>query len=670
MGKKGKGKDGKDHGKSDYGKGKSSFLPSGGGKTSSTSSGASQYPPPSQYPHPTYQAEWSWDKASWEAWPEEGEHWPEEENPAGAADVFQAQVQPTEPASENYGLESWWDTFQAASPGPSYDTWVVHILDTAAWEALTTHLEAQNEVYLTLDTACQRTVSGQRYASRLRDYPTRSCEESEAFCFGVGTSTSCERRASCVRLGGVDLSVCYSVVDANIPLLLSRSGLTQLGAVIDLVSHSMICTKLPGTPRLPLQLREGHLTVLVCAGGQEPEISRKADVVLSAQHVVVNPQEVMLNALRDPEHVVGNPQDVMLNALRDPELADAQLKGWPLSQKISPSREYFAATEVLKDYQPRLAPQRTNVAGDSGVSLRSVSMGAYTRRGVGITRITYEQPHILAACHALAATRTGEAAVPYLSVALTRGQSPLHVDGNDGWSTLTGVGKWQRGQLLLQVGSANGQMRPFSIRKRWLRFLASHLHATADYEGDRMSLSYYVPKFPEKLMAHLEELQALGFPVKRWMHLRRPGCLAVQCLPHNEHGCCQRCGCLHARLRCTSCSTPLCLDCGHSTSLCAACQLNVAEFAQQSAPCTVETLSIASHPALAQSTVHSRLFPSDESLRNECVHEPISEECAGVYACRGGISAKSAEMVAFGRSALAPRPAGGRHHPQTLDLAG
>eukprot|EP00971_Amphidinium_carterae_P117130 2319593-Amphidinium_carterae.1 len=74
------------------------------------------------------------------------------------------------------------------------------------WESLTAQLEAQSDLYLTLDTACQRTVSGIRYADRLKQFPTRVCKESEAFRFGVGHSTSHERRATAVLLGDVEIS--------------------------------------------------------------------------------------------------------------------------------------------------------------------------------------------------------------------------------------------------------------------------------------------------------------------------------------------------------------------------------------------------------------------------------------------------------------------------------
>eukprot|EP00971_Amphidinium_carterae_P326659 6457590-Amphidinium_carterae.1 len=411
-----------------------------------------------------------------------------------------------------------------------------------AWEALTTALEAQAEVYLTLDTACQRTVSGRRYASRLQSYPTRSCEESEAFRFGVGKSESSERRSSAICIGGCELSVCYSIVDANIPLLLSRSGLTQLGAVLDLVSQTMVCTNLPGKPRIPLSVREGHLTVLVSAGKRKPKISRKDDLVLTMEREVPQVAQVSDHALsheldcdlcalpheldcdlHDLSH--GSMGDfsggldhgvphVLVNALRHPEVVDAQRKGWPISQKIPPTRTYFHAASILAVYQPRPAPQCTNISTEHGDVIRSVSLGGYTRRGVGVTNLTYAQRDVLAACHALATTRQGEVNIPYLAIALTRGRSPPHVDHNDGFSTLTGIGKWQGGQLVLHVGTAEGQMRPFSIRRRWLCFLASHVHSTAEFEGDRLSLSYYVPQFPEKLVDHFDELQQLGFLVR------------------------------------------------------------------------------------------------------------------------------------------------------------
>eukprot|EP00971_Amphidinium_carterae_P263991 5237297-Amphidinium_carterae.1 len=58
------------------------------------------------------------------------------------------------------------------------------------------------------------------------------------------------------------------------------------------------------------------------------------------------------------------------------------------------------------------------------------------------------------------------------------------------------------------------------------------MHATAEYDGDRLSISYYVPHFSHKLEPFLEELRFLGFPVQRWLQLCRPACLAAQIENH------------------------------------------------------------------------------------------------------------------------------------------
>eukprot|EP00971_Amphidinium_carterae_P236702 4697853-Amphidinium_carterae.2 len=281
------------------------------------------------------------------------------------------------------------------------------------------------------------------------------------------------------------INICCSVVDARLPLLMSRSGLTILGGVLNLADNTLCCTALHGQPCIALHEHGGHLACSLHAIEnltQTPVADPTADVVLPAFLTMV------ADNVPDDE--------------------------WPMTQKIRVTPEYLAAEQAVLMHTPRVAYSRTNVAS-SGTPVRSTALGGYTQRGVGITNATYRHLQLLEALHTIARSREGSMRTPYAAIAVTSGQTPWHTDQNRGATTLTAIGDYTGGQLILQMPNKN--TRTFSVKRKWLQFHAHHQHSTGPSEGTRLALSFYIPNFPEKLVPHFPELIKLGFPVEDLM---------------------------------------------------------------------------------------------------------------------------------------------------------
>eukprot|EP00971_Amphidinium_carterae_P149186 2958012-Amphidinium_carterae.2 len=125
---------------------------------------------------------------------------------------------------------------------------------------------------------------------------------------------------------------------------------------------------------------------------------------------------------------------------------------------------------------------------------------------------------------------------PYAAIQVTMSEPhqglPAHRDaGNVGKSDIIGLGNYINGELW--VASANGQHKlpsslfPIhqtlpadcrrgswhSINHRWYTFNGHNYHASKPYEGERISVIYFVPSGIESADCHLhEELRRLGFP--------------------------------------------------------------------------------------------------------------------------------------------------------------
>eukprot|EP00971_Amphidinium_carterae_P042352 832315-Amphidinium_carterae.1 len=101
-----------------------------------------------------------------------------------------------------------------------------------------------------LDTACQRSVCGQRWLSKAPPHiPMLSRPEKETFRFGVGQDISSQRLAIAASLDDKcahpQFTVHVSLVAADVPYLWSRQSMEAAGLVIDLAASQACFTHLP-----------------------------------------------------------------------------------------------------------------------------------------------------------------------------------------------------------------------------------------------------------------------------------------------------------------------------------------------------------------------------------------------------------------------------------------
>eukprot|EP00971_Amphidinium_carterae_P273455 5427103-Amphidinium_carterae.1 len=127
--------------------------------------------------------------------------------------------------------------------------------------------------------------------------------------------------------------------------------------------------------------------------------------------------------------------------------------------------QHLEAEQAVLRHTPRVAYSRTNVSLP-GEPVRSTALGGYTQRGIGVTNATYKHPQLLAALHTIARSREGDMCLPYAAIAVTAGRTPWHTDQNYSWTTLTAIGDFSGGQLILQMPNKN--TRTFSVKRKWL----------------------------------------------------------------------------------------------------------------------------------------------------------------------------------------------------------
>eukprot|EP00971_Amphidinium_carterae_P097772 1934644-Amphidinium_carterae.1 len=203
--------------------------------------------------------------------------------------------------------------------------------------------------------------------------------------------------------------------------------------------------------------------------------------------------------------------------------------------------EWLMGTTVPK------AHTRYNLC-QNGVAARSVLLGAYCQRGLGVTRATEKGKwsRALELIHELAKRRTGERFnKSYLSIQVNSYDSgpgvPKHRDkNNEGLSDIYVCGQFEGGELYCneQRVDAIGQWGVLD-GKEW--------HWTEPNRGRRLSIVLFTPKGWERLDAkHMEALAELGFPVREHgmaqncqeeAEEEEPACLCMD----RECSCCSKC---------------------------------------------------------------------------------------------------------------------------------
>eukprot|EP00971_Amphidinium_carterae_P299247 5945300-Amphidinium_carterae.2 len=158
------------------------------------------------------------------------------------------------------------------------------------------------------------------------------------------------------------------------------------------------------------------------------------------------------------------------------------------------------------------APQRTNVARDGDV-VRSVLLGAYTRRGRGVTGACLQGKWlpVLQLVHEAAKLRGAHRRnAPYSAIQINH-TSPQgmvsHVDQNNvGHSDIIALGDYTGGKLYV-----SGVELP--CHRKWAVLDGQQSHEVSAVQGRRWSIVLHTPKGMEKMSRKTtERLRSLGFP--------------------------------------------------------------------------------------------------------------------------------------------------------------
>ena len=106
-----------------------------------------------------------------------------------------------------------------------------------------------------VDTACAKSVIGADNADDIVDYcktnhwPYAFVEERETFCFGPGKQIWSEKALVLAVLWGQAVVVLrVSIVENDVPCLISKFVLKQFGAVVDLESNHVVFKKVTQKP--------------------------------------------------------------------------------------------------------------------------------------------------------------------------------------------------------------------------------------------------------------------------------------------------------------------------------------------------------------------------------------------------------------------------------------
>eukprot|EP00971_Amphidinium_carterae_P336445 6472816-Amphidinium_carterae.3 len=225
-------------------------------------------------------------------------------------------------------------------------------------------------------------------------------------------------------------------------------------------------------------------------------------------------------------HSMRNSEVNKLNLLGDDELA------FQVQDTVAAELE-----ELLGNTKVPRAHTRYNLCQD-GVAARSVLLGAYCKRGLGITNATTKGKwsRALALIHELAKRRGGNRADKrYLAIQVNSydgGVSvPRHRDRfNEGLSDIYVCGNFEGGDLYC------GGQRVDAIGK-WGVLDGTEWHWTEPHRGRRLSIVLFTPKGWERLSEqHLKALADLGFPMQE-------GYQAQTCCPE-DHEHVQGCLCM------------------------------------------------------------------------------------------------------------------------------
>eukprot|EP00971_Amphidinium_carterae_P337366 6474133-Amphidinium_carterae.2 len=172
-----------------------------------------------------------------------------------------------------------------------------------------------------------------------------------------------------------------------------------------------------------------------------------------------------------------------------------------------------------------MTSSRTNI----GQGVRSMLLGLFTRRGVGVTRKTYTCP-VLEDIHGLA--RTCDEQIGYVAISvnvITDSCVPEHRDSNNmGPSYVYVCGDFTGGEFV------QGEVC-LDVKRGWFRFHGQIPHQVRQVQGTRISVVFYTPNGTHAVRDGVKkQLSELGFPVSSVLAQGVPKLLHCQRALHAE----------------------------------------------------------------------------------------------------------------------------------------
>eukprot|EP00971_Amphidinium_carterae_P133818 2650902-Amphidinium_carterae.1 len=353
--------------------------------------------------------------------------------------------------------------------------------------------------YMVPDTGCKKSVAGVKWHREMRKRLRREglqplpVTQDTGFRFGDGREVKSSKswRYPCAIQGKV---FCLEVAEINeaCPPLLSIDAMRSLGCDLNL-SSSTACLNKVGVTGAPLEAADsGHPLLKLW------ELDGKIKGRFPLEY------QVDKSGLTSSECLVVH------------------------ESEESRGCEYDLIHKYLDTHVIPRTSTRTNLGG----SVRSLCVGAYTRRGVGITKGTKSFGPVVGLTRTWLQSEQPSARFTTLSLSQMQEGDMLkvHKDGNTGTSWVRAMGNYEGGKLWI-AGSghveAPVELQPLpegcppkgrlvDLSAAWFCLDATQYHGVCSVcKGTRYSISAYICRDPHKLSSvHWHDLARQGFAVQ------------------------------------------------------------------------------------------------------------------------------------------------------------
>eukprot|EP00971_Amphidinium_carterae_P331848 6465659-Amphidinium_carterae.2 len=363
--------------------------------------------------------------------------------------------------------------------------------------------------YMVPDTGCKKSVAGVHWHRAMRTKLKKECglkpipvKLDTGFRFGDGREVRASKawRYPCSLQGKV---FCLEVAEINeaCPPLLSIDAMRELGCDLRISDDTASLSKV-GVLNTPLDSADsGHPLLKLWEVCERTRFPRE-------YHVGVTCLATTTEGLATiGVHGAGCHGDVCATECLDVHEVQKKLLA-------------FLDTRVIP-----LTSTRTNLGG----AARTLCLGAYTRRGVGVTVATQDYKELVGLTRAWLQKEQPHATFTTLSVSQMGVGNLLkvHRDQNTGTSWVRALGEFHGGQLWI-AGKGNRTAPPellplpkdcpeegqlVDLTSAWFCLDASQYHGVCKIEsGVRYSISAYICKDPHKLSCeHWRDLSVCGF---------------------------------------------------------------------------------------------------------------------------------------------------------------